>query len=520
MFYQGVIVSDHLVIVNSNTITMQTENSRAKALAFENSRIVRVGSTLDVQSLIDQGWPVLDLKEKTVLPGFIDTHEHMMLTGLLATSVHLNDVESLGQVLEKIADEVGRFEKGAWIRCSYFNEQNIAEKRMPNRTDLDRVCQDNPLFLLHATCHMCSFNSKALEILNIPFDLEGFDKESGDPTGIVRDPGILTFVHPAMSKITPQEAKLEFLQEAARTALKRGITTLHTLDGGDLGPGDTQVIWLNRDKLPVRVVCYNQSMDLSEIHQLNLPRVGGCICADGAFEAHTAALFEPYADEPDNYGELTYSQETMDKFILEANRAGLQVAVHCESDRSIEQVLWAMEKALRDFPRSDHRHRIEHLELPTFNQIERMAKAGIMAGMQPAFIPAFIGQENMEFYEVLLGKERLRRVHPYRSILDQGIPICGGSDSPVTPYDPLAGIQAAINHPNADERSTLNEAVEMFTKTAAWSAFEENDKGTIEPGKLADLVVLSDDPFAVDAEKIADIKIEQVFIGGKLQLSN
>jgi predicted amidohydrolase YtcJ len=323
-----------------------------------------------------------------------------------------------------------------------------------------------------------------------------------------------------MSKITPQEAKLEFLQEAARTALKKGITTLHTLDGGDLGPGDTQVIWLNRDKLPVRVVCYNQSMDLSEIHQLNLPRVGGCICADGAFEAHTAALFEPYADEPDNYGELTYSQETMDKFILEANRAGLQVAVHCESDRSIEQVLWAMEKALRDFPRSDHRHRIEHLELPTFNQIERMAKAGIMAGMQPAFIPAFIGQENMEFYETLLGKERLRRVHPYRSILDQGIPICGGSDSPVTPYDPLAGIQAAINHPNTDERITLNVAVEMFTKTAAWSAFEENDKGTIEPGKLADLVVLSDDPFAVDAEKIADIKIEQVFIGGKLQFSN
>ena len=242
--------------------------------------------------------------------------------------------------------------------------------------------------------------------------------------------------------------------------------------------------------------------------------MGGCICSDGAFEAHTAALFEPYADEPDNYGELTYSQATMDKFILEANRAGLQIAVHCESERSIEQVLWALEKALRDFPRTDHRHRIEHLELPTYNQIERMAKAGIMTGMQPAFIPAFIGQQNMELYQTLLGSVRLNRVHPYRTILDHGIPICGGSDSPVTPYDPLAGIQAAVSHPNVDERVTLHEAIEMFTTTAAWSAFEEKEKGTIEPGKLADLVVLSADPFAVDPSQIVGININRVFVGG------
>lgn len=513
-------MNEQLVMMNGNIITMSSEGSRAQALVFENGRIVMVGSNADVQSLVDQGWSVLDLKGKTILPGFIDTHEHMMLTGFMAAAVHLDDVKNLEEILERISEETGRSGKDSWILGSYLNEQNIAEKRMPTRVDLDQVCPDNPVFLLHATGHMCSFNTKALEIINVPLNLEGVDMESGQPTGVIRDPGILTFVHPTMGKLTPEEEKIEFLQVAACMALDKGITTLHALDGGDLGPGDTRVIWANREKFPVRIVCYNQSMDLSEVEELEFPRVGGCICADGAFEAHTAALFEPYADEPDNYGELTYSQETMDKFILEANRASLQVAVHCESDRSIEQVLWAMEKALRDFPRTDHRHRIEHLELPTFNQIERMAKAGIMTGMQPAFIPAFIGQENMELYEALLGKERLSRVHPYRSILDQGIPICGGSDSPVTPYDPLAGIQAAINHPNADERITLNAAVEMFTKTAAWSAFEENDKGTIEPGKLADLVVLSDDPFAVDAEKIADIKIEQVFIGGKLQLSN
>ncbi|MEJ2166399.1 MAG: amidohydrolase [Desulfobacterales bacterium] len=507
-------MSDRFVIQNANVITMESETARAQALAVEDGTICRVGRNADVQSYVDQGWPLMDLEGQTVLPGFIDTHEHMMLTGLLAAAVHLNAVADIRQLLEKIDQQAKQTPEGSWIRGSYLNEQSLAEKRMPDRTDLDRVCPDQPVFLLHATCHMCSFNSRALEIVNLPPALAGVDRVSGRPTGVVRDPGILTYVHPTMSRLIAEAEKVDFLQKASHMALDSGITTLHTLDGGDLGPGDTRVIWANRDKLPLGIVCYNQSMDLSEVKELGLPRVGGCICSDGAFEAHTAALFEPYADEPDNYGELTYSQATMDQFILEANRAGLQIAVHCESERSIEQVLWAMEKALRDFPRNDHRHRIEHLELPTFNQIERMAGAGIMTGMQPAFIPAFIGAKNMEYYAALLGSARLRRVHPYRTILDRGVRICGGSDSPVTPYAPLAGIQAAVNHPNTTERVTRYEALEMFTKTAAWSAFEEKEKGTIAPGKQADLVVLSADPFAAAADQIAGINISQVFVGG------
>jgi len=505
---------ERFVIQNANIITMENKTARAQALAVQDGRICRVGRNADVQDYVDQGWQLLDLEGLTILPGFIDTHEHMMLTGLLAAAVHLDDVENIEQVLEKIDRQAEHTPKGVWIRGSYLNEQNLAEKRMPDRTDLDRVCPDHPVFLLHATCHMCSLNSRAIELITLPSSLDGVDRVSGRPSGVVRDPGILTFVHPVMSRLIAEEEKVEFLQKAARMALDSGITTLHTLDGGDLGPGDTQVIWANRDKLPLRIVCYNQSMNLSEVQELELPRVGGCICSDGAFEAHTAALFEPYADEPDNYGELTYSQQTMDQFVLEANRAGLQISVHCESERSIEQVLWAMEKALRDFPRTDHRHRIEHLELPTYNQIERMARAGIMTGMQPAFIPAFIGRKHMEYYETLLGPVRINRVHPYRTILDHGIRICGGSDSPVTAYNPLGGVQAAVNHPNPAERVTLYEALEMFTAAAAWSAFEEREKGTIEPGKLADLVVLSNDPFAVDAEKIAGINISQVFVGG------
>lgn len=511
-------VDTTFVIINTEVITMRTAKARAQALAVEKGRIIRVGSNADVQNFIDQGWPVRDLTGKMILPGFIDTHEHMMLTGLMLAAVHLDDIQNLAQLADRVAAAAEGVEKGAWVLGSYLNEQNLTEKRMPTRSELDRVCPDHPVFLLHATCHMCSFNSKGLQIVNPPPDLAGVDRQSGKPTGVIRDPGILTHVHPAMSRLIAEADKVGFLKDAARMALAKGITTLHALDGGDLGPGDTKIIWSNRDQLPIRVVCYNQSMDLGEVRELGLAQVGGCICADGAFEAHTAALFEPYADQPGNYGDLTYSQETIDAFIMGANRAGLQIAVHCESERSIEQVLSALEKALLDFPRTDHRHRIEHLELPTFNQIDRMASAGIMASMQPAFFPAFIGQEAMENYELLLGKTRLARVHPYRTILEHGIPISGGSDSPVTPYDPLAGVQAAIRHPNAGQRVTRYEALEMFTKTAAWSAFEEADKGSIEPGKLADLVVLSADPLAVDRRKIADIKVEQVFVGGQPRL--
>lgn len=506
---------DHFVLYNANVITMGKVDEGVTALGVEAGRIVRVRSERDLNDLIDQGWPRLDLNGKTVLPGFIDSHEHLMLTGLMATAVHLDGAERIADVLSLIRQGVAGLGRKEWVRGSYLNEQRLAEKRMPTRQEIDRVCPDHPVFLLHSTCHMCSFNSLGLELIGVPPDLDGVDRTDGEPTGVIRDPAILTFVHPAMSQNTPEAIKEQAIRAAAEMALAKGITTLHALDGGDWAPGDMKTIWGQRDNLPVRLVCYNESMDLSEVHELGLARVGGCICADGAFEAHTAALFEPYADESDNYGALTYRQEVMDDFIRKANRAGLQIAVHCESERSIEQVLWAMEKALRDCPRADHRHRIEHFELPTLRQIERLAAAGIMASMQPAFIPAFMGQENMQYYRKLLGGSRLKRVHPYRTILDHGIPVSGGSDSPVTPYDPLAGAAAAVNHPNPEERVSVGEALRMFTTAAAYSAFEENDKGSLEPGKLADLVVLDEDPFQVSPEKIATIGIAMVFVGGR-----
>ena len=196
-------MSDREIIVNANVISMDVDDTVRTSLAIEKGRIVAIGSE-ETAPLLDQGWPKTDLGGRTVLPGFIDTHEHLMLTGSQESAVHLNDAENIAMILEKVADRARQTEKGAWVYGSYLNEQELAEKAMPTRYDLDRVVPDHPVFLMHATIHMCTLNTKALEIVKPPRDLDGLDLESGEPTGVIRDPGILTFVHPAMAGIVPR----------------------------------------------------------------------------------------------------------------------------------------------------------------------------------------------------------------------------------------------------------------------------------------------------------------------------
>lgn len=508
------------ILLNANIVTMNADNPHAEALLIENGKIGQVGTLASFSSLITQGVKTVDMAGQTILPGFIDSHQHTMLTGLLATAIDMNGAKCIEDVQVLCQEAAQQTEKGQWIRGSYLDDINLSEKRMPTRHELDRAVSEHPVYLLHPTLHICSFNTEGFKTLKLPKNLNGVDTDTNGPTGVIRDPAIITHVLGKMSKLLPNSIKFSSIDIAAQLALKNGITTLHSLDGGNFGPGETGLILQRAASLPVRILSYNQSMEIAQTKQLGLPRIGGCICADGAFEAHTAALFEPYTDEPHNCGELTYSQETMNRFILEANREGLQVSVHCESERAIEQILDAIELALDDFPRKDHRHRIEHLELPTWPQIERMNRLGVMAGMQPAFIPAFIGQKDMCHYRKLLGERRLERVHPYRTLLDHDINIAGGSDSPVTPYSPLTGIQAAAGHPNPAQKITRMEALQMFTSSAAKIGFEEKDKGTIRTGLLADLVILDKDPIKCKANQLNGSIINEVYVDGEKVWSN
>jgi hypothetical protein len=505
-------MTEKIVFWNGNLLTMNSKNRRAEALAISKGKIVAVGPNEDLRRLYGEEWRFIDLQGRTVLPGFIDSHVHFMATAITATGINLAETRSVGEILVKVEEKAKETPPGEWI-FGYFIT-HLSDRGMPTRVDLDQISKRHPVRLMHRNGHLCSLNTRAIEILKIPGNLEGVEKESGEVTGVIRDPAIQVLSHPDHS--LTEEMRMEALRFASQVALQRGVTTLHALDGGARNPGAIPYLLGVKNDFPVKLVLYDQTMKVKEPLGLGLPRIGGCISADGAFESHTAALFEPYADEPDNYGTLTYNQRKMSDFILKAHQAGLQIAVHCEGDRAVEQVLFGYERALRFSPRKDHRHRIEHFEIPTERQIERTARAGILAGMQPAFLPVFFFRDGVERYEIFLGWSRLKRIHPYRTMLSASVLMAGGSDSPVTEIAPLLGIEAAVTHPHSEERLSVLEAIELFTINGARFAFEEDQKGSIEIGKAADLVILSEDPCSVEPEKIGRIPIKMTIVDGKV----
>jgi len=306
------------------------------------------------------------------------------------------------------------------------------------------------------------------------------------------------------------------LMLVTKEAASAGITTLFAKEGLK----NAEFIAQNLDRIPVRI----HHMILTAIDDESLDRIanskylGQNICianfADGSIEGRTAALYEPYTDDPSTLGMLHHSNEELYDFVEKVHKAGYQISIHAESDRSIDQTLWAYEKVLEKYPRKDHRHRIEHFEIVTMKQIKRVARLGIALGMQPMFIPVCEGPD-LDYYRSLIG-ERVKRTHIFRSIINEEVLVSGGSDSPVTRMNPLGGIHALVNHPLEEQRIDISEAIEVFTINGAKIGFEEDIKGSIETGKYADLVVLSDDPYRIRRETIENIRVEITIVGGKI----
>jgi predicted amidohydrolase YtcJ len=334
---------------------------------------------------------------------------------------------------------------------------------------------------------------------------------------VIEDP-ISTDIWNKLVNMGDDNEKLEALQAVSQAFLKVGITTAHTKEKLQ----DVILIMKNLESVPVRIkpmlFFYPlKAENIDEVIGAGILRGKKCIAtyADGSIEGHTAAMYEPYTDDKTTLGMLYYTDEEMYDFVEKAHKAGIQISIHAESDRSIDQVLWAYEKVLEKYPSKDHRHRIEHFEIATPKQINRVAKSGIALAMQPMFIPACEGP-NLDYYRSLLGDERVKRAHTYRAILNEEILVSGGSDSPVTKMNPIGGIHALVNHPLKEQRIDINEAIEIFTINGAKIGFEEDLKGSIEPGKLADFVVLSEDPYLVPPDTICDIRVEMTIIDGNV----
>jgi predicted amidohydrolase YtcJ len=377
--------------------------------------------------------------------------------------------------LEKIRQRVKETPEGCLVFCPDYNCQDVAENRYPTRNELDEVSSAHPIWIQHYDRHFSMVNSLALTILGFTAGMEGVETDAGgELTGLIQNPASPRSLSNA-DNFSDEAKAMEALMLVTKEAASVGVTTLF----GKENLENAEFIMKNVKNIPVRIHPMVMTLIADEdmapvIHSKYL---GDHICiatlADGSVDALTAALYEPYTNDPTTLGMLYHSDEELYRFIEKAHKAGLQISIHAESDRSIDQALWAYEKVLEKYPRKDHRHRIEHFEFPLGEHITRAARAGVTLGMQPAFLSI---NENVEHYRKFLGELRIKRCNPYRSILDQAILVSGDSDSPVTRITPLEGIHACVNHPIKEQQIDVHEAVEIFTINNAKIGFEEDIK--------------------------------------------
>jgi predicted amidohydrolase YtcJ len=498
---------------------MDAARPQAEAIAVTADRIVAVGSNLQIKSLTGPDTRVLNLNGATVLPGFTDCHIHLIEYGLSLRNIDLRYAQSIEEMKEIIAERV----RGSttWVLGRGWDQEKFAEKRYPTRRDLDEASPQKPVVLKRICGHICVANSAALTLAGVsaktPSPPGGIiDHDAvGEPTGILRE----NAVDLVSQAVPPLELK-DYAQAAliaSKHALKAGLTTVHCITGSEL---ELKALLNLKSEgwLPLRFYVLIPLDQLKAAVALGIRsgfgdewvRIGAVkVFTDGSLGARTAALEAPYDDDPENQGVTIYSQQQLDDIVLEAHRSGFQIAAHAIGDKATAMALHAITKADESLPRKNLRHRIEHASILNSELIKQMKEMGVVASVQPHFIFSDV------WLEQRLGARRASLAYPFHSLLQAGLIIVGGSDCPVEPLTPLSGIEAAVNRAGS-EAVTVEEAISFYTRNAAYASFEENMKGTIAPGKLADFVILDKDPRKVPASRISRIQVLLTMVGGKV----
>jgi predicted amidohydrolase YtcJ len=484
--------------------------------AVADGRITAVGRPAEAEPLINAGVPVKDFSGKAVLPGLWDAHVHLLMTGVALFWADLTGTGSKSEIRDRLREQSETGEDELLVGAGYDDAflAFLADGRMPDGTDLNAVSAERPIVIFRIDGHSLVHNEAARRYLEVDPGWEGIEfGADGKPTGRAfarANEEIRNLIFDRMSPGFKRKA----YRAASGLAARAGCGALCALEGGELfGDEDLEIFQGIQPELGVHAVLYNQYPEVASSRRLGLERIGGCILADGSIGSRTAATLEDYADDPGNRGWLYLDDAWLKPFVAEAHTAGMQVAIHAIGERAVRQVLDAYEAAVTAAPRPDARHRVEHAELVLAEDVERAARLGVVFSMQPAFEHFWGGPGNL--YERRLG-DRYKRTNRLGSVLRAGIRMACGSDSNITPLDPLLGIQAAVNHPTESERLTVDEALTAFTLGAARACFAEGDYGTIEVGKSATFTVLEKHPTEVPAMEIANINVLTTIVGGKI----
>jgi predicted amidohydrolase YtcJ len=527
-----------LVLYNGRIYTMDRASPEAQAVAITGNKIVAVGDDAQIKHLLTPGGEAIDLEGRTVLPGLTDSHIHFVGYALRLTRIDLAGVESKAETIARVAERAQTAEPGEWLLGGGWDRNLWEDPSFPTKEDLDSVAPHNPVALSSKDGHSLWANSLALARAGITAETHsppGGEIErqpgTGEPTGILKEnaEGLVKSIIEDPSLGTIESA----LKAAIANAQRAGLTGIHDCEG-ELAFAAFQEL-LGRGELGLRVLIHIPVRNLDDAIGLGLRtgfggeklRVGNVkIFADGALGSRTAAMLSPYEDEPLNSGIVVTSKEEMRELVRKASRAGISGAVHAIGDRANRDVLDILEESRQSGEGMGLRHRIEHVQLLHPTDIPRLAKLGVIASMQ-----SIHATSDMEMVKRHWGEERGRGAYAWRSLLDAGTVLAFGSDCPVEPLDPLAGIHAAVTRRRADgtpgpegwhpeERITVEDAVRAYTLGAAYASGEEGVRGSITPGKLADLVVLSQDIFAIPPMSILETEVEATILDGQFVYVN
>lgn len=446
----------------------------------------------------------IDLNGKTVLPGFYDSHVHFIQTALHLNNLDLNGTANYAELKDRISQWISKNPDNNLIIGYGLEISELEEKKFPNRRFLDTLSKEQAIFISSRDFHISALNTKAINMLHPPLTIEGVESdEKGNPTGVFYGKAN-ALIRKRVLQSTDTSEKIDCIKRLSEQVIKKGVTSIHAVEGGfDFLDNDAELLYSLINELPFDVTLFYSTTDISKIRNKGMNRIGGDIFLDGSFTSFNAALNFNYNNENHN-GTLYFAQEDLNEFILECYKNNLDTSLHAVGDRAVDQILKAHLYARSIIPNDKLRHRIEHAEITSKEQRQIVKDLGIIFSMQPAFEYFYGGKNSM--YENRLGSY-YTKTNQFRTLIDEGILICGGSDSDLTPIDPILGIHAAVNHPIHENRITVEEAVKMFTINPAYSVYEENIKGSIEIGKVADLVILEKDIFKINHKAIITTQV-------------
>jgi len=530
-------VKDLKVFVNGMIFTADARMKWADAVVTGNDKILFVGSYEKAKEFIDKNTEIIDLQNRLVLPGFIDAHAHIVMGGEYLLGVDLTQAKSPNDFKESLQNFIGE-NRDKWITGGNWNHENYENAVLPHKNWIDEFSKDTPIFVSRMDYHMGLANSKALELAGIDKNTQDpiggtIEKdESGQPTGILKDKA-MELVYNVIPE--PEDLELErALDSAMNEAMRFGVTSIHDITYKNHLRAFQN--YAEKKKLKTRIYTRLPIQNRNDLINSEIQygfgnewiKIGSMKAfADGSLGSSTALFFNPYTDDTSLYGLAmdVIQNGNLEKWALLCDKAKLQLSIHAIGDKAISQVLDIFEKIREQNPPWERRFRIEHAQHIAKKDFLRLAELDAIVSAQPYHL-----FDDGCWAEKKIGSERLRNSFAYNSLLNSGVKMCFGSDWPVVTLNPLTGIYAAVTRQTADghnpkglvpdEKISVEESVKAYTINGAYAAFEENIKGSISPGKLADMVVLSENIFEIEPEKIKDVRVVKTILDGEIIYDN